>query len=118
MYVVPVPWENKTSNNLKYVNLPVFAEPDIWYDPTFFDITLNMDESTTRNLTIGNTGLGDLNYSAYVIESLFNESDIQTIPFVAVALGHRPLLPSLPSDVSAPLPLALLPSVSARPPIA
>jgi uncharacterized membrane protein len=61
--VVPVTWENTTWNNVLNGTIPILATADISIDKDRFWFTLEVDKNQTKNLTISNDGLGDLNYS-------------------------------------------------------
>lgn len=61
-HVVPVPGENITYNNWLNTSVEVIAHPDIWVSPHGFDFTLTPGEFGYDNLTIGNDGIGELDF--------------------------------------------------------
>jgi hypothetical protein len=47
----------------------LLADPDIWTDPTDYDFVVEIGQSDTDNLTVGNNGTADLNYVIMGAES-------------------------------------------------
>jgi len=62
IWAVPVSGENITFNNVHGTTVTITADPNIWIDPTDFNMTIHTGETTDVNLTIGNNGLGFLNW--------------------------------------------------------
>jgi hypothetical protein len=73
IFVVPLALENQTWNNNLTMNILITAESDISVSPGSYDITLETRRMTTRNLTLENLGLGQLNWSIKTSGLLFQE---------------------------------------------
>jgi hypothetical protein len=73
IYVVPLALENQTWNNNLTMNTLITAESDISVSPGSYDLTVETRRMTTRNLTLENLGLGQLNWSIKTTGLLFQE---------------------------------------------
>ncbi len=80
IYAVPVQFENITFNNRLNDTIFTYAEADIWVNPTIYDISIVKDETETRNLTIGNSGLGILDYSIPVGTGIISGGTFHNLP--------------------------------------
>ena len=59
---VPVTDEMYTFDNIKNDTITAIAQPNLWINPTKFDVTLNPNQQDSQTLTLGNAGLLDLDY--------------------------------------------------------
>ena len=62
LYAVPVSGENNTNNNQLFEDVTVTAYPDVWINPNSFDFTVMENSTDSDILTVGNTGLANLDF--------------------------------------------------------
>ena len=95
IYAVPVPDENATANNRLNDTIVISALADIWLNPDGFNISGMAGSSFQDNLTIGNSGLGNLYFNisdGEGVEYPFSESSTSAIPHFNVSnlnIGYR-----------------------------
>jgi|GEM_PF-3264374 len=91
VYVVPVIGETITANNYDTRSVVVTAEPDIWVNPGGFDFAVQTGMTDSDIMTIGNNGLGILNYtigvSSGTIEDFENAGSWPWAPWISPVGG-------------------------------
>ncbi|MCK4267149.1 MAG: hypothetical protein KAX31_07690, partial [Thermoplasmata archaeon] len=68
MYAIPVADENVTWNNIMNGTIFIVAYPDIWVSPGGFDFVLQAGEEDQDILTIGNSGLANLDFNIVTLQ--------------------------------------------------
>lgn len=70
---VPVPGETNTANNKMSTTIDITAVPDVWIDPHGFDFTVELGQTDSDTLTIGNDGIADLDWEICKESVVINE---------------------------------------------
>jgi len=73
IYAVPLTNENITINNWLNTTINITAQPDLWVNPNAFNLTAEIGQVATDNLTIGNDGFANLNWTMLSYVPLFKE---------------------------------------------
>jgi hypothetical protein len=87
IYAVPVTSENITTNNQLNTTIKITAEPNIWITPKEFNLNATSGEITTDNLTIGNSGMGNLSFEVYTEAYFFDDVESGNIGWTHKSLN-------------------------------